>query len=364
MTKQHTSRLSVLVVGNFLSNVVGNCQHCEELASHLQMAGHHVIITSSRKGRISRLLDMLYTCWERRQHYQVAQVSVFSGPSFFWAEAVCWMLRQLGKPYILSLHGGDLPSFARKWPTRVRRLLESAALVCAPSRYLQRELLAIHPAIVEIPNAIELDRYKYHPRRTARPKLVWLRAFHSIYNPCLAVRVAAELRSVYPDVELVMAGPDKGDGSLLEVRKLAAQLGIAEALRLPGAIPKTEISSTLHSSDIFLNTTNADNTPVSVLEAMACGACIVSTNVGGIPYLLEHEKDALLVPRDDPQAMARAVQRIIESRSLCAHLSEAARRKVENMDWPEVLAAWEELFAHVLAPAPSPRAYLESQSPV
>ena len=99
--------------------------------------------------------------------------------------------------------------------------------------------------------------------------------------------------------------------------------------------------------DIFLNTTNVDNTPVSVLEAMACGLCIVTTNVGGIPHLLEHEHDALLVPSDDPAAMAAAVRRILTETGLAARLSHHARAKAERMDWSVVLPQWESLIRAV-----------------
>ena len=68
-----------------------------------------------------------------------------------------------------------------------------------------------------------------------------------------------------------------------------------------------QVPSELNEFDIFLNTTFVDNTPVSVLEAMACGLCVVSTDVGGLSFLLEHEGDALLVPPDNPKAMAAAV---------------------------------------------------------
>lgn len=64
--------------------------------------------------------------------------------------------------------------------------------------------------------------------------------------------------------------------------------------------------------DILLKATNVENTPISVLEAMACRLCIVSTDVGGIPYLMKNEENALLMPPDDPQAMAGAIHHIAE----------------------------------------------------
>ena len=100
----------------------------------------------------------------------------------------------------------------------------------------------------------------------------------------------------------------------------------------------------LGSSDIFLNTTNFDNTPVSVLEAMACGLSVVSTNVGGIPFLLEHEVDSLLVPPDQPTLMANAVQRLLSEPGLATRLSQVARHKVEKFDWEFVLPLWLEII--------------------
>ena len=68
----------------------------------------------------------------------------------------------------------------------------------------------------------------------------------------------------------------------------------------------------LADGDIFLNTSLVDNTPVSILEAMASGMCIVSTNVGGIPYLLKAGHEALLVSPGDPEKMAEAVRQILQ----------------------------------------------------
>ena len=96
----------------------------------------------------------------------------------------------------------------------------------------------------------------------------------------------------------------------------------------------------LNSGDVFLNTTNVDNTPVSVIEAMACGLCVVSTNVGGLPYLLDDEQDSLLVQPDDPAAMATAVSRILRENVLATRLSQNARAKAEQFDWSTVLPQW------------------------
>jgi glycosyltransferase involved in cell wall biosynthesis len=74
---------------------------------------------------------------------------------------------------------------------------------------------------------------------------------------------------------------------------------------------------------------------------MASGLCIVSTNVGGIPYLLDSEGEALLTPADDPAAMAAAVRRILSEPPLAERLSHHARQKAERFDWAAILPQWD-----------------------
>jgi glycosyltransferase involved in cell wall biosynthesis len=129
----------------------------------------------------------------------------------------------------------------------------------------------------------------------------------------------------------------------------AGALGVVDRLHLPGPIEKSDISAYLNQGDIFLNTTDVDNTPVTVLEALACGLCVVSTDVGGLPYLLRTEHDALLVRPRDPAEMARAVRRVLTEPGLARRLSTSGRRKVEGMDWKNVIPGWNRLLSSVAA---------------
>ncbi len=346
-TLEKLHRPVALLVGNFLSATTGSRGVCEDLALRLKAAGWSIITTSSYPGRFIRLIDFLFTVWRHRKRYKVAQVDVYSGLSFIWAELVCLSLRVLHKPYILTLHGGNLPAFAKGSGQRVRRLLQSSSAVTAPSGYLLEQMHEYRKDVILMPNPLDLATYSYRVRCHPVPNLIWLRAFHEIYNPSLAIRVVSLLIKHFPDVRLTMIGPDKGDGSLELARNLAMQLGVMDSVAFTGPIPKETTPHWLNRSDILLNTTSIDNTPVSILEAMASGLCIVSTNVGGIPYLLENGCDALLVRADDDEAMTKAVQAILTKEGLAERLSTNARRKVEQFDWPTVLPKWERLFMDI-----------------
>lgn len=339
----------ILFVGNFLSHARGHRHYCEEFADRIEARGWNVVRTSSASGRIARLTDMVRTTWERRNDYGVAHVDLYSGAAFFWAEVVCFELRRLRKPFVLTMHGGNLPQFAQRWPRRMRRLLTSADIVTSPSKYLS-DAMAYGRDTVIVPNAIDLSRYPFALREAPNRRLTWLRAFHAAYNPLLGVEVLARLCARNESTTLRMIGPDRHDGTLQLVEQRARELGVADRLEVVGPIANDDVPTELSRSDVLLNTTNIDNTPISVLEAMGCGLCVVSTDVGGLPYLLEHEHNALLVPPRDPAAMTDAVERIFAEPGLAARISQSARERALTCDWAAVGARWENVFESVYAP--------------
>lgn len=336
----------VLLVGNFLSGWDGRRTYAEDLAERLESAGMKVISCSRLVFEPARLADMVLTALGTRGRYRVAIVDVYSGRAFLWAEAATRAARAAGKKIVLALHGGALPEFAMQHAGRVARLLRAADAVVAPSAYLRDALQNLRPDIRLLPNAIDLTAYPFRRRREASPRLVWLRAFHRMYDPEMAVRVLAELRRTHPGAVLSMYGADK-DGSLGSTRRLAEELGVAQAVSFPGAVPKQRVGETLAAADIFLNTTRVDNAPVSVIEAMACGLCVVSTSAGGVPHLVRHGVDGLLVQPGRPGEMADAVRRLLEDPDLGSRLSMAARERAGLFSWERILPQWLELLESV-----------------
>lgn len=346
-----TSAGRLLLVGNFLSGTLAHRHYCEDLADRLEKRGWSIVRTSERFSRVWRLLDMVRVTWSRRRDYDLAIVDVFSGTAFVWAEVVCFELQRLRIPYVLALRGGDLPRFASERPRRVRRLLASATRVTAPSPYLRETMRPFASDIDVVPNAVSTTALPFTRRSCARPRLIWIRSFHAVYNPVLAIEVLAELANDYPALTLTMIGHDKGDGTLERVRAQARTAGVEDQLQIIPGVAKHAIGGFLAEADVFLNTTDVDNTPVSVIEAMAAGLCVVSTSVGGIPYLLHDEADALLVPPRSPSDMAKAVRRLLDDSTLAAQVSQTARDHAIAWDWEPVLDRWEHLCSEVLRDA-------------
>ena len=335
---------TILFAGNFLSASTGIVGISEELAPLLRRRGWHVITASHHLNRVLRMLDFWLTALKYRKDYQIVVVEVYSFGAFRWAELLCLLLRRLKKSYCLTLHGGRLPEFAEQYPRRFRKLIQSAAVVTTPSQYLKKEFSNIQKDIHYIPNGINLHRYEYHDLENISPFLVWMHGIGSAYNPQLAIKVMTYLMNEYPDAKLRMIGPDSGDGTLDAVRALGEDLGVINNITITGAIKKDQVNHYFQEGCIYINTTNYESFGIAVMEAAACGLCIVTTNVGEMPYLWEDGVDALLVPPDDPVAMTEAVLRILGDAPLARRLSRNARKKAENYDWGEIIPRYEAVF--------------------
>jgi glycosyltransferase involved in cell wall biosynthesis len=190
-----------------------------------------------------------------------------------------------------------------------------------------------------IPNAIPIKEYDFYERKKVNPKILWVRAFDKTYNPLLAIKLLNILKKKYSKVELCMVGPAK-DETINEVKLLINQNNLSENCIITGVLEKEEWHKLSKSYDVFINTTNIDNMPVSIIEAMALGIPIVSTNVGGIPYLISNNKTGITVPINDEQKMATEIIKLIENPNEANRISKNARSFVEQFDLEIIKNDW------------------------
>lgn len=313
----------------------------EILARLFYEAGYQVCLTSPVKNRYLRLVDGMRSLIAWRNQIDLVVLMVFSGPAFIHVDMLSFLAQRLGKPVIFWLHGGNLPDFSRQSAAWFRRVMGRGVKTVSPSAYLASQIDWSGPVEV-IPNVLNLNSYPFRLRRELAPRLLWMRTFHEIYNPCLAIEALAHLRMKWPAATLTMAGQDKG--MLAMVREKAAAVGVSAAVRFPGFLEMDAKLQAFAEHDIYLNTNRVDNMPVSILEAVACGLPVVATNIGGIPYLLEQERTGLLVDDNHPAQMADAVDRLLTEPGLVARLSTEGRLLAETSGWERVRMCWETLF--------------------
>jgi glycosyltransferase involved in cell wall biosynthesis len=333
---------NLLYIGNELELRGGAPTSIDSLTPLLKKEGFEVKTSSAKENQLLRLSEMMISIIRNKSWADVVLIDTYSTRNFWYALLTAELCNKLNLDYILLLHGGGLPGRLKNTPKLSASLFKKAKLNIAPSRYLFKEFQQAGFKNIEyIPNSIFLKDYSFKIRNVIKPKLLWVRAFAKIYNPILAIKVLEELLKEYPKAELCMVGPEK-DESFKECFKYA------ESNKLPvkftGKLTKQEWIDLSKEYDIFLNTTNVDNTPVSLIEAMALGFPIISTNVGGIPYLIKDQKTGLLVPAKNKSAMVHAIGTLLKNQNLAESLSQNARNQSEKFDWEIVKNEWKEVL--------------------
>lgn len=333
---------NLLYVGNHLQNSQTNASYSAVLGPLLEQRGYVVNYTSNTSNKVLRLLDMLWTTFKTRKQTELVLIDTYSTQNFYYALLVSQLCRLLQLDYIPILHGGNLPNRLKNSPKFSKRLFKFAKINVSPSLYLKESFeRSGYQNVTHIPNTVPLEHYPYHKKTFDTPRLLWVRSFSEIYNPTLAVKVVHQLKERGYDATLCMVGPDT-DGSFSQVKALAENLKVS--VTFTGKLTKTEWSALSKGYNVFINTTNFDNTPVSVMEAMALGLPIVSTNVGGMPYLIANGEDGLLVAPNDQEAMVEAICSLFNEMEQAEVMAMKARKKVEQFDWSRVKGLWAEVL--------------------
>jgi glycosyltransferase involved in cell wall biosynthesis len=118
--------------------------------------------------------------------------------------------------------------------------------------------------------------------------------------------------------------------------ELCDKLGISGCVEFLGRRDIAQMANLYRSANIMLNTSTVDNSPNSIIEALACGVPVVTTNVGGIPKLVKHEYDALLVDPAQPEKLFVQISRLLEDPELSIRLVANGLITVEKFMWKNV----------------------------
>jgi len=329
---------SIIYIGNKISNSKSNPTTHSTLVKKLREEGYTVFSASSKRLKSLRLLDMIWLFLRKVTTTDYVLIDVYSTQNFWYAVIIAKLARLFSVKYIPILHGGDLISRFNHSKKETALLLKNAYYIVSPSEYLKKEVEALgFDHVVNISNSLELKEYQFKNRAIIQPKLLWVRAFNEIYNPMMAIKTIEVLQEKYPQATLTMVGPDK-DGSLIECVDYAKAKKLNICFK--GKLKKKEWINLAANFDIFINTTRIDNIPVSVLEAISLGLPIISTNVGGIPYIIKDSVNGLLVESNNVEAMSQAVDYLITYPAKAKEMALVAQRDLEKYSWQAIKFDW------------------------
>ncbi len=333
---------TLLYIGNKLSQKNKTLTTIETLGKGLEELGYTLIYASSKQNKVLRLWDMICVLITQFRKVDYVLIDTYSTSNFYYALIISQLCRVFKLNYIPILHGGNLPERLNSNPKLSELIFNNAYNNVAPSNYTKNafELMGFFNIEV-IPNSINIDNYPVVSKNYKDIQLLWVRSFSKLYHPELAVHVLNELKGLGYNASLCMVGPDN-DGSLERTKLLAQTLNLD--IKFTGKLEKSEWINLSKDYNYFINTTNFDNLPVSVIEAMALGFPIISTDVGGLPYLMTSEKNGLLVSSNDVKVFTQAILRLHHNTDLRYKIILEAIKTSKEYDWKIVKYKWKALL--------------------
>lgn len=254
---------------------------------------------------------------------------------FFWITypaLIVIMIKR--KRVILSARGGGARLFFQRYGFLVRPILKKVDAITVPSAFLEdvfRETLNL--SVMVIPNIADLTQFTFRRRISVRPRLLATRSLEEIYNVACIIRAFKKVHDRFPESELGIVG----DGSQREqLEQVAVDLGLEECVIFYGPIDHSEIQNYYDKYDIYVNASNVDNLPGTILEAYASGLPVVTTNPGGIPYMVKDQVTGLLVNTEDPDSLAEKVIELVEHPEAALKLAENAREECRKYLWKDI----------------------------
>jgi glycosyltransferase involved in cell wall biosynthesis len=280
-----------------------------------------------------RLVPFVLQLWHCAGRVDLIHVMANSGWAWhLFAAPAVWIARLRGRPVVVNYRGGGAEGFLAAQARWVRPTIAAASALVVPSGFL-KAVFAKHGIAAEVvPNIVDPGRFHPGGATHAGPHLVVTRNLEALYDIPTAIHAFRRVRDHHPTARLTVAGSGPCREAL---ERLCVELGVGESVAFPGRLDNERVAELYRAADLLLNPSRVDNMPISLLEALASGVPIVSTDVGGVPYLVEDGKTALLVPPGDPDAMGNAALRVLGDAALAGpqHLETAdAEAPVEARD--------------------------------
>ena len=311
--------------------------------------------------------------WSRR----VAAIARSVRPEFIWCGNLKpagypahWTRRQVGTPYGVLLHGGDLLILRHQIKRSLlkrrtaRLLLISASVLVANSQWtaeLCRTLLeqigipfarervrvvalGTDPAFFRPGPASDELRNQYGLNQ-GRWLLTVARLTHH-KGIDTGLHLLARLRTRYADLGYVVVG--KGE-ELEQLKQLADRLGVADRVRFFTEVPDRDLPAIYSSAVAYLGLSRAmeqraEGFGIALLEAAACGLPVIAARTGGIPDAVREGETGVLVDPGDLGQVEAAVSRVLDDPALASRLGQAGRRAVETFyNWDRVAADLEQI---------------------
>ena len=241
-------------------------------------------------------LVYIATLLARVRAYDVIHIFSASYLSFILSPTPAILIAKLyGKKVMLNYRSGEAEDHLQRWRRTALPVIRLADKVVVPSGYLVEVFGRFGIRAELIANTVDLTRFRFRARAPLQPVILSNRNLESLYNVECILRAFALIQKRVSEARLIVAG----DGSQrARLEALSSELGISN-IEFIGKVSPEQMPALYDKADIFVNASNIDNMPVSHIEAFAAGLAVVTTDAGGIPYIVADGRNGLMVDCGD-----------------------------------------------------------------
>lgn len=323
--------MKILLICNYKPGVGGISGQVEILQRKLRYEGHTAEIFSTKASILRRLLLPLKLLLVARG-YDVLHIHCCSGWGFLPAVIGITIGHRLKKRIVLTYHGGGGEKFFDKHHKLVHYYLTRTNVNIVLSGFLAKIFDKHLLPYTIIPNIIELDDKQYRLRETLKPNFICTRAHEELYNiPCI-LRAFKKTLTELPEATLTLVGDGSQHAALIQMVK---DMGL-QNVTFTSKINNHEIYRQLDHADIFLSSPTIDNMPMSVLEAMNAGLLVISSRVGGVPYMIDDGKTGLLFESNNDQKLAEKMLWAIKNPDKTTGIIQEAHHEMKKYRWENI----------------------------
>jgi L-malate glycosyltransferase len=278
--------------------------------------------------------------------YDVVHVFSASYWSFLLAPTPAILIgKWLGKRVVVNYRSGEAEDHLQRWRRTAIPTLQHADVVVTPSAYLVDVFARFGVRAEAISNFVDPHAVLFRRRTSLRPVFLSNRNFQALYNVPCVLRAFAVIQARIPEARLIVIGDGPERAHVHETARALALRNV----EFVGAVPPTEMGRWYDRADVYVNASDIDNMPNSIIEAFACALPVVTTRAGGIPYVVEHERNGLLVDLGDHEGLAAAALRLLDDPDLAERLIVEGLRDVDQLyTWAAVSHRWAALYRRLV----------------
>lgn len=322
----------VLIVANYVHGLGGISGQVDCLLANLSLDGRVDTSVFSTKGSMAKRVWLFFSLLLKANKYDVLHIHGCSYLGFLPVVYGVIAGKLWRKRVVVTYHGGEADEFFSKYPRWIRFWLKKADERTVLSGFLKAIFDKYSLPSQVIPNIVNVQDYQFVAKKELRPRFISVRHLKELYNIPCTLRAFGRVQKQIPESELILLGDGEQRGTL---EMMAKEMGLYH-VTFVGQVPNEKMWDYLSSNDIILSSPRADNMPVSLMEAFSAGLLVISSNVGGVPYLVEDGKTGLLFDSDDDQAMASQMMWALSHQKESLQMIANARKKIEMYSWDNI----------------------------